>query len=399
LRANLLIIAMIAFNEAFQIVNDSARVLDTERVALDDSLNRILAEDVFSDLNMPPFDKAAVDGYACRKADLEKELMVIETIPAGKAPEKVVGDGQCSKIMTGAVVPRGTDTIIMVEETKQSSENTIIFTGEKTKSNICKLGEDIRENDKVLNKGTLIRPQEIAVLASVGQDKPLVFQKPVVGVISTGDELVEPGIKPSPSQIRNSNGSQLIAQINLLNATPKYFGIASDTEESLREIIAGALQNSDVVLLTGGVSMGDFDHVPKVLKELGLTIKFKSIAVRPGKPTVFCTSDNKYLFGLPGNPVSSFVQFELLVKPLIFALMGRKNSSIILELPMAEKYTRKLTQRKTFLPVQIKNGKVYPVEYHGSAHIHSYIFADGIVAMERGETTFEKGEILHVRPI
>jgi len=150
-------------------------------------------------------------------------------------------------------------------------------------------------------------------------------------------------------------------------------------------------------MLTGGVSMGDFDYVPEILEELGISLHFKSLAVQPGRPTVFGTKDGKYLFGLPGNPVSSFVQFELLVKPLIFALMGCVFKPLELKLPMGETYLRRQTKRKSFVPVFIKSGKVYPVEYHGSAHIHSYIFADGIVAVELGETKLDEGALVDVR--
>jgi molybdopterin molybdotransferase len=388
---------MISFEEAYRKVVGSAAVLGNEVVGLAASLGRILAGDVTSDSDMPPFDKSAVDGFACRKADLNDELEVIEVIPAGKVPEKTITSGKCAKLMTGGMVPDGADTVIMVEHTVESGVNKIRFIQEKTSANICFMGEDIRKDEVVLKKGTLIRPQEIAVLASVGCVEPKVFRRPVVGIISTGDELVEPDKVPAKSQIRNSNAAQLIAQVQKAGAIPQYFGIAADNEEATRKIITEALENSDMVLLTGGVSMGDFDFVPQILEELGISIQFKSMAVQPGRPTVFGIRDGKYLFGLPGNPVSSFVQFELLVKSLIFTLMGCYFKPLELKLPMGETYVRRQTKRKSFVPVFIKAGKVYPVEYHGSAHIHSYIFADGLVAVELGETTLEEGAIVDVR--
>lgn len=388
---------MITFEEAYQKVVGSAVVLGTEKVEMAGSLGRILAADVMSDMDMPPFDKSAVDGYACRKADLNDELEVVEIIPAGKVPSKTITTGKCAKLMTGGMVPRGADTVIMVEHVIGTSGNHIRFVNEKTSANICFMGEDIHKNEIVLKKGTFIRPQEIAVLASVGCVEPEVFYRPKVGIISTGDELVEPHQIPAPSQIRNSNAVQLIAQIQTAGAIPQYFGIASDTEESTRQRITKAIQNSNMVLLTGGVSMGDFDYVPKILEELGIKLHFESLAVQPGRPTVFGTKDGKYLFGLPGNPVSSFVQFELLVKPLIFALMGAGFKPLEIKLPMGQTYIRRQTKRKSFVPVFIKGGKVYPVEYHGSAHIHSYIFADGIVAVPLGETKLEEGALVDVR--
>ena len=390
---------MIEFDKAYDIVNQAAKVLGTEIVELAEVSGRVLAADVFSDMDMPPFNKSAVDGYACRREDLNDELEVIEVIPAGKSPVREIASGQCSKVMTGGVVPAGADSVIMVEHTEETGKNRIRFLKEKTSTNICFTGEDIRANDRVLKKGTLLRPQEIAVLASVGVTHPEVFKQPVIGIISTGDELVEPGIKPGLSQIRNSNAAQLMAQVKGASSIPKYFGIAKDTEESTREIITKALELSDVVLLTGGVSMGDFDYVPKVLNELGIEIKFKSIAVQPGRPTVFGTRQDKFLFGLPGNPVSSFVQFELLVKPLIYRMMGTQYQPEVFTLPMGKTYTRRKARRKSFLPVIIRDGKIWPVEYHGSAHIHSYIFADGIVSIEIGNTTLEEGAPVHVRQI
>lgn len=390
---------MIEFEEAYKIVTNSTVFLSSENVELEDSLGRVLAADIFSDMDMPPFNKSAVDGYACRKADLADKLEVIEIIPAGVEPKKTISPGKCAKVMTGGVVPQGADAVIMVEHTEDIDENTIRFLMEKTNTNICYIGEDIKKNDKVLEKGTFIRAQEIAILASVGATFPLVYRQPVVGIISTGDELVEPDQKPAISQIRNSNAAQLMAQVKASNAVAKYIGIAKDTEASTREIITRALESCDVVLLTGGVSMGDFDYVPKVLQDLGIEIQFKSIAVQPGRPTVFGNKAGQYLFGLPGNPVSSFVQFELLVKPLLYQLMGTRLKTLNFDLPMGKTYTRRKAKRKSFLPVKIENGKVFPVEYHGSAHIHSYIFADGIVAIEIGNSTLEEGELVHVRQI
>ncbi len=390
---------MIEFNEAYKIVLGSVNVLGREIIDIHNTTGRVLAKDIVSDMPMPPFDKAAMDGYACHKEDLAGELKVVEVIKAGVEPQKVIGKGECAKVMTGGVVPKGADTVIMVEHSEEFAKGRIKFIKGKTNTNICYLGEDVREGQTVLLRGALIRPQEIAILASVGCVEVPVFNQPLVGIISTGDELVEPNEKLNPSQIRNSNASQLMAQIGLTGAVPKYFGIARDSEASTREIITKALAGCDVVLLTGGVSMGDFDFVPRVLNDLGIEIQFDSIAVKPGRPTVFGVKHGKYLFGLPGNPVSSFVQFELLVKPMLYALMGHQFKPPVLKMPMGETYTRRKAKRKSFIPVVIKSGMAFPVEYHGSAHIHSYIFADGMVAVETGKSTLEKGEMVDVRQI
>jgi molybdopterin molybdotransferase len=391
---------MIAFEEALNIVLLSAKPLKTETVSLHQTLNRVLAMDVFSDMDMPPFNKSAVDGFACRKADLDRSLTVIELIRAGKVPGKSVGEGQCSKIMTGAMIPEGADAVIMVEDTKELSDDTIKFADQKTGVNICYRAEDIRKGDKVLEIGTLIHPGQIAVLASVGCVKPVVYRQPVVAVLSTGDELVEPDQVPKPSQIRNSNATQLTAQIEVMNVIPLYFGIVPDDEEKTRSAIEEAFAEADVVLLTGGVSMGDFDFIPGILQEQKVEILFNRIAVQPGKPTVFGHRDDKYVFGLPGNPVSSFVQFEMLVKPLLYALSGHTYRPVQFKLPLAVDYSRRNNQRKAFVPVTfLQSGGVMPVEYHGSAHIHAYIGADGIMSVPLGVTHFKKGDLVDVRSL
>jgi len=390
---------MVALETALNLVLSSVRVKGIESTDFQQASGRVLAEDVFSDTDMPPFNKSAVDGYACRREDLASNLEVVEIIPAGRQPEKIIVPGTCSKIMTGGLVPQGADTVLMVEDVVETGKNNIRLAKEKTAANICYQGEDVKQGQLVLPKGTLIRPQEIAVLASVGYVRPKVYRKPIVGVISTGDELVEPSENPQLSQIRNSNASQLIAQIMRAGAIPEYFGIALDTEDSTRELISAALNKCDVVLLTGGVSMGDFDYVPAVLRDLGIQLLFESIAVQPGRPTIFGTGNSTCLFGLPGNPVSSFVQFEFLVRPLLSAMMGHQYKPLVIKLPMGVSYSRRNTKRKSLLPVFINENKVYPVEYHGSAHIHSYIFAEGIVAVEIGKPTLETGEWVDVRQI
>jgi len=391
---------MIQFEEALEIVLGSQVSPRQEQVGLMGSMHRVLAEEVRSDMDMPPFNKSAVDGYACRRSDLAETLRVIEVVPAGKAPEKEIGPGECTKIMTGAPMPEGADAVIMVEDTETLEDGSIRYAKDTVKNNICFLGEDIRANEVVIASNTLVKPQHIAVMAAMGHVNPLVYEKVRVGVISTGDELVEPEVKPGLAQIRNSNAYQLLAQAERMGALARYEGIALDTLESTREKIMQGLENNDVLLLTGGVSMGDYDHVPAIFKELGVEIGFKSIAVQPGRPTVFGKSGDKFIFGLPGNPVSSFVQFELLVKPLIFKMTGLDYRPISLRLPMANEYTRKRSARMSWVPVIInEDGRIAPLEYHGSAHINALTLADGLIPVPIGKTILEKGELVDVRQI
>ncbi len=392
---------MIKFEEALEIVQNAARLtMSTEQVNFTESVGKVIASDVYSDINMPPFDKSAMDGYACRRKDIYNDLKVIEVLPAGSVPKFKVGVNECTKIMTGAIIPEGADCVLMIEHTKEIEKGVVRFLNESTNTNICYFAEDIKKGDLVLEKGTLIKPQHIAVMASVGCVKPVVYCSPKVGIVSTGDELVEPADLPEKSQIRNSNGYQLIAQAERAGAIPGYLGIAGDSEDATYNIIKKALEENDIVLLTGGVSMGDFDFVPEIMIKAGVDIKFRSIAVQPGKPTIFGTyNNNKFIFGLPGNPVSSYTQFELLVRPLISCLMNKTDVAGKIKLPMGKEYKRRKSVRKSFIPINIVDGKVYPVEYHGSAHIHSYVFADGIVAVEIGREKLEAGELVDVRQI
>jgi molybdopterin molybdotransferase len=391
---------MITFVEAFKIVMESVFETKTETIPFTDSCGRILDEDIMSDIDMPSFNRSAVDGYACQRIDINNELEVIEVIPAGKKPMQIVGKNQCSKIMTGAIVPDGCDVVFMVEESKNFSNGKIRFTGTDLKLNISVKGEDVRTGDIVLKKGKLIQPQDVAVMASVGHTKVNVKKKPKVGIISTGDELIDPSGIPAISQIRNSNAYQLNAQVTRAGGTGIEYGIAHDNENITYEMILKAIHECDIVIITGGVSMGDFDFVPGVLKRAGVEILFDRVNVQPGKPTTFGVHSKTIVFGLPGNPVSSFIQFEMLVRPLINRMMGYTWISREQKLPLAENYERKSSERMGLIPVYInKDMEVVPVDFHGSAHITALSYSDGIITMKPGIRSLKKGEFVNVRQI
>lgn len=391
---------MIQLDKAFETVISSAFQTGNEIIRFDDSLNRILAEDIVSDTDMPSFNKSTVDGFACRKEDINHELELIETIPAGKVPAKRISVDQCSKIMTGAPVPSGADYVFMVEDSKVLESGRIKCSGSVKKDNISKKGEDVREGKVVLMKGKQIRPQDIAVMASVGHTSVVVRKLPRVAIISSGNELVEPYIKPGQSQIRNTNAYQLLAQVLRAGGDGKYYGIARDDVKETLTIINKAIAECDLVLITGGVSMGDFDFVPSVLDRAGVKILFSKVAVQPGKPVIFGSHPEALVFGLPGNPVSSFMQFELLVRPLISKMMGFAWQPIDVIFPMKERYSRRSSDRIALLPVVINDeGFVVTIDYHGSAHISALPGADGIIAIPAGKQTIEKGEQVSVRQI
>ena len=391
---------MIEFDEAYRIVMECVFETKAETIPFIDSYGRILDEDILSDIDMPPFNRSAVDGYACHRIDLKNDLEVIEIIAAGKVPDHSVGKNQCSKIMTGAMVPGGCDIVFMVEESEKLQNGKIRFNGNNPKLNLSLRGEDVRKGDVVLKKGKFIQPQDIAIMASVGHTKVMVKKGPVVGIISTGDELIEPSDSPHISQIRNSNAYQVNAQVSRAGGVGIDYGIAPDNEIVTYEIIAKSVHESDIVIITGGVSMGDFDFVPSVLEHAGVKILFDRVNVQPGKPTTFGVHSKAVVFGLPGNPVSSFIQFEMLVRPMINRMMGYNWIPTEQRLPMAIKYERKSSDRLGLIPIYInKDKEVVPVDFHGSAHIAALSHSDGIIALKPGIKSLIKGEIVNVRQI
>jgi len=391
---------MISIDEALQIVRNNAEVLGIENVEMPEATGRVLAEDVFSDVNMPPFNKSAMDGFACRKEDLPGPLKVLGEIPAGSFQTFTIGRGECVKIMTGAPVPESADIVIMKEFVEILDNDHIRYTKDGGASNICLLGEDVQKDDKVLSAGTLIRPEHIAVLAGVGKTTVDVYRRPKVAVMTTGSELVEPTEKPSAGQIRNSNGPQMVAQLRSMNFPVQYSGIVEDTLETTQLAIQNALRENDVVLLSGGVSVGDYDFVPQVLKELGFTILTTVMAAKPGKHTLFARKGKKYVLGLPGNPVSSYVQLEVIGKELFYRLMGTSFSPFRIKARLAVDFKRKKSNRYEFLPVIISpSGEVELLPYHGSAHIHALTGANALMEIPVGISEINKGESVYVRPL
>ena len=391
---------MTTFEEAYNIVISSTKPLNKDTATLEYALNRVLAEDIFSDTDIPPFDKSAMDGYACRREDLHNELEVLETIAAGSIPAMTIGKNKCSKIMTGAKIPEGADCVIMVEQAEITGQNKIRFTGKNTANNISYKAEDLKKGEIVLRKGILLKPQHVAILASAGFCNVPVYKQPRVAIISTGDELIEPSEALGATQIRNSNAYQLIAQVANAHAIPVYYGIAKDDPVVTETMINKALFENDVVLITGGVSMGDYDFVPEILRKNNIKILFEKLEVKPGRPTVFGISDNKYIFGLPGNPVSSYVIFEMLAKSLLCKMMGYDYTTTKITVPLESGYSRKNADRLAWVPVKFtENGGVDLVEYHGSAHVLSLCLADGLITIPIGVTEIKKGESVDVRQI
>jgi len=316
--------------EAARLIVSEIQPLAPARRPLREALDAVLAEDVSSPLDLPPWDNSAMDGYAVRSADVREgaELDVIETIPAGQFPSKPVGPGQATRIFTGAPLPQGADTVIRQEDTAVDAggKRVAIRNPRDAGKNVRRRGEDIRKGTVVLEAGAPLGPAQLGVLASMAHDRPLVHRTPRVAFMGSGDEIVDLDGKAeilAGRKIASSNSYTLDAMIRRAAAEPVNLGIARDTKESLREHLQRAASaGADLLVTTAGVSVGEHDLVREVLQEMGGELKFWRIAMRPGAPVGFGMLGGKPWIGLPGNPVSTMVTFELFVRPVIRRLQG-----------------------------------------------------------------------------
>jgi molybdopterin molybdotransferase len=311
---------LISIDEARRRVMQAVRVLDTENVALADALERVLAHDVESPTNVPPFDNSAVDGFAV-EAGPPAELQLIGESRAGHPSGRNLRPGAAVRISTGAEIPIGATAVVPVERAHASS-GRVQVEGSEEGENIRRAGEDVRGGDLVLRAGTLIGPAELGVAASIGRDHLPCTRRPRVAVLVTGDELAEPGNDLGPGRIYSSNAFALAGLVARSRAAIVSRATVRDSAESTREALEKALGAADVVCVSGGVSVGPHDHVKPVLRDLGVGERFWGVALRPGKPTWFGTRNETLVFGLPGNPVSAMVTFQLFVRPALAALQG-----------------------------------------------------------------------------
>lgn len=321
---------MISVEEALEQILSAIAPLGPERVALPDCLGRVLLEDIRAGRDIPPRDNSAMDGFAVRSCDLWSAtaeipvvLEIIEDVPAGTVPKKPLTAGKAARIMTGAPLPEGADAVVRREDTRTEGTNVAVFVEAEAGRDIRRAGEDVRRGDLVLPRGTVLRPAEVGMLASLGRSFVAVHQKPRVAIVSTGDELVEIDEPGEPWRIVNSNAYALAAQVAEAGAVPAQIGIARDRREDLEAAFRVAMR-SDMVLSSGGVSVGDYDFVKDVMHEVGNRMQFWRVAMRPGRPLAFGFLSGVPLFGLPGNPVSSMVTFEQFVRPALLKMLGRR---------------------------------------------------------------------------
>lgn len=356
-----------------------ARPWGVEGVDLLSALGRVLALPIPADRDFPPFRRAMRDGYAVRAADLAQlpvTLEVIGEIKAGAAASEIpreVNPGQAVAIMTGAPTPSGADAVVMVEYTKLSGDRVTITRAIAVGDNIVPVGSEAWQGQILLEQGTRLDYSGIAVMASVGKQQSVpVYCRPRVAILSTGDEVVDVGEVPGPTQIRNSNSYSLAAQVQDAGGDPRLLGIARDDAGSLRTLIAKGLE-LDLLLMTGGVSMGKYDLVEQVLVKFGAEFFFTGAQIQPGRPVVFGRAKGKYFFGLPGNPVSTMVTFELFARPMIEGLSGMRPRPLVFLHARLKSEIKTKTGLKRFLPGKLsgefENCEVELASWHGSGDV------------------------------
>ncbi len=399
---------MLSVEEALAAVLDLALPLGAVSVGLADALGQVLAEDVASDIDSPPHDKAMVDGYAVVAADLaggRATLRVLEEVTAGAVPRQTVEPGAATRIMTGAPIPTGADAVVMIERATGDADGKVTLVDEHVvaSQNILRRGTSMVRGQVVLSAGAVLRSIEIGVLAEIGRSDVQAVARPSVAVIATGNELVPLGDMPGPGHIRNSNGPMLVAAAREAGATTVDLGIARDEAEEMARVIEAGLA-SDVLLLSGGVSAGVLDLVPGVLKSLGVDEVFHKVRLKPGKPLWFGRRErderSTLVFGLPGNPVGSWVCFELFVRPAIAKLAGKANER---QARKTAALTAAITQRgdrPTYYPAAYRvtpdGPRVAPLDWHGSADLATLVRANALVVLPPGEQTYAVGDEVEV---
>lgn len=406
---------MLSVSQGLQLIIETVARLPPREIDLSESLGAVLARDILSDIDSPPFDKSMMDGYAVRAADLSRpraKLRVVGELTAGRVDQRGLEAGEAIRIMTGAPIPSGADAVVRFEDADfDAATQSVSFrgAGATAGSNIIRRGTSMRAGERVLPAGRIIRAQEIAALAELGQARVTCYPQPSLAVLATGDELVPVAQSPGPGQIRNSNGPMLTAQAVRRGCGCRVLGIAPDEPEELRRLIREGLA-ADILCLSGGVSAGKLDLVPSALQECGVREVFHKAELKPGKPIWYGALDARqssdgrphFVFGLPGNPVSSMVCFELFVRTAINVLAGVEPS---LPQPVRARMAaehRHRDERPTYFPSRLEwtpdGPRVAPVNWKGSSDIRSTVDADAMTLFPPGERLYAVGDEVDVYP-
>ena len=400
-------LALITPSKALAVVLETVRPLKAASAPLAEALGCCLAQDIRADRDLPPTDRSAMDGFALRARDISKrprKLPLVGEVAAGQSCKLKLAPGTCVRILTGAVVPPGADTVVKLEETVEDGEWVTFLKPAKAGLNIRRRAEEVSKGRVVLSKGTILGPAQIGLCASVGKAAPRVHARPTVGVLCTGQELRQAGESVRSHQLRDSNGPALQAALKDAGYEGAPHEIVPDDLRTITARLRKALSGHDVVIFTGGVSVGKYDFVPEAIKRIGARIRFHGVAMKPGKPQLYATvSGNRHIFGLPGNPLSVLTGYHELVLPALRRMSGVPAGSCrpCVRLPLAQP-VRSKGGRMRFAPARITSGKtgarVTPISSHGSADLVSGAQADGVFTIPAGARDMAAGQLVDFRP-
>src|SRR5262245_43868941 len=385
------------------VLNRTKRLAPVTVPVTADALGRIVGTEIVSDIDSPPYAKSIMDGYAVRSDDAATSLTVVEEVAAGRMPTRPVGRGEASRVMTGAPIPDGADAVIPHEETKLNGETVAIRRPVAVGKFILPRGREMRSGEVVVPAGAVLTPAVFGLVASVGRTEVAVYPASRVAILSTGDELVERAARLGPGQIRHGNGPMRVALAARAGAERQCLGIGRDDKASLSKLVRQGLEDADVFVLSGGVSAGKFDFVPDVLRELGVEAHVHKVRMKPGKPLLFGTRGDTQVFGLPGNPVSSFVGFELFVRPALRKMAGVAiPAPAFVPVPLAADLVAE-NDRPTYAPATLKwtpDGlRVQPVGWFGSADLRGLLAADSLIALPAGTVSYAAGVAVPTLPL
>jgi molybdopterin molybdotransferase len=396
--------SIISVREALDITLGNVSRLPPEELLLLESRGRILAEDLIADVDLPPFTRATMDGYALRSEDLTRVPATLEVagyVPAGSNPNFALKTGQAAKIMTGAQLPRNADAVQQIEKTQSIDEGTrvTILEGVGAGANVAAKGSDARAGDKLISAGTYISPAVVGLLASAGADVVSVYSRPSIAILATGDELVDITTKPLSGQIRNSNSYALYTQVLQVGTHAKMIGIARDHKAYIKNRVTQGLRH-EMLLVTGGASVGDLDLMGEIFEELGFAILFSKVSMKPGKPVILAQAESTLIFALPGNPVSSATVFEVLVRPAIRKMMGYPvyGNQIISALLTQHFFNR--SGRENYHPAVTwyEEGRFYcrPLMSRGSGDVTTYALSNSYLICPAEKAEASEGEPIEV---
>lgn len=397
---------LLPVNDAVQIILAQAVPLPPENVALADALGRVLAQDIVADGDLPPFQRAQMDGYAVRAADVAQvpaRLRLVGEAAAGRGWHHILEPGQAVRIMTGAPVPDGADSVQKVEVTRETGDGAFVEIDEATRPGqfIVARASEIRAGQTVLQRGTIINAAQMAALAAFGYARVSVGRRPRVALLATGSELVPVGVTPAPDQIRDSNTYSLAAYATLAGAIVERLPLAGDDPQLLQETIAAAAARADALVISGGVSMGLYDFTKTALRALGAEIFFERVSLRPGKPTVFARLGPTLIFGLPGNPVSVSVTFNLFARTALRALQGMTDAAPATHSAILARNLKGAAERASYLPAALHTDEAgrllaEPLKWGGSSDFVAFTRAGALIIVPAGVSFYEAGQVVQV---